>query len=60
MLVLSRKKNESVIITVPPSTTPTTITIMNVQIKGDTCRIGLDAPKETIIHRKEVQDKLAK
>lgn len=57
MLVLSRKKSEQVIITVPPSTSPTTITVTTVETKGDTARIGFDAPKEVTINRKEVQDR---
>lgn len=56
MLVLSRKKNESVVITVPPSSTPTTITLTTIETRGDKTRTGFDAPKEVTVHRKEVQD----
>ena len=47
MLVLSRKKNESIIIN-------DNITLVVVDIKGDKVRIGIDAPKDVPVHRKEV------
>ncbi len=49
MLVLSRKKNESVMIN-------NDITIVIIDIRGDKVRLGFDAPKDVIIHRKEVYD----
>jgi carbon storage regulator len=49
MLVLSRKKNESIVIN-------DDITIMVVEIRGDKVRLGIDAPKEMPVHRKEVYD----
>lgn len=49
MLVLSRKKNESIII-------HDDITITVVDIRGDKVRIGIDAPKQVPVHRKEVYD----
>jgi len=48
MLVLSRKKNESVVIN-------NDITVMVVAIRGDKVRLGVDAPKEIPVHRFEVQ-----
>lgn len=51
MLVLSRKKDETVTMTVPPSETPTTITVTQVDIRGDKSRIGFDAPREVEITR---------
>ena len=47
MLVLSRKKNESIVIN-------NDITIVVVEIRGDKVRLGVDAPKEVPVHRREV------
>ena len=47
MLVLSRKKNESIIIN-------NDITIVVVEIRGDKVRLGVEAPKEVPVHRREV------
>lgn len=47
MLVLSRKKNEAVIIN-------NDITVVVVEIRGDKVRLGIEAPKEVPVHRKEV------
>ena len=47
MLVLSRRKDESIII-------GGQIEITIVDIKGDTVRIGINAPREIDVHRKEV------
>ena len=49
MLVLSRKKNESIVIN-------DDITIVVVEIRGDKVRLGVEAPKEVPVHRKEVYD----
>lgn len=49
MLVLSRKKNESIVI-------GDNITIVVVDIRGDKVRLGVDAPKEVPVHRQEVHD----
>jgi carbon storage regulator len=49
MLVLSRKKNESIIIN-------DHITITVVEIRGDKVRLGIDAPKDVAVHRREVYD----
>lgn len=49
MLVLSRKKNESIVIN-------NDITIVVVEIRGDKCRLGIEAPKEVPVHRREVYD----
>jgi carbon storage regulator len=47
MLVLSRKKNESIVIN-------DDITIVVVEIRGDKVRLGVEAPKEVPVHRSEV------
>lgn len=49
MLVLSRKKNEAIVIN-------NDITIVVVEVRGDKVRLGIEAPKETPVHRKEVYD----
>ena len=49
MLVLSRKKNESIVIN-------NDITIVVVAIRGDKVRLGVEAPKEVPVHRREVFD----
>ena len=49
MLVLSRKKNESIIIN-------NDITVTVVEIRGDKVRLGIVAPKEVPVHRQEVYE----
>lgn len=49
MLVLSRKKNEKIII-------GGNIIITVVDLVGEKVCIGIDAPADISIHRKEVQD----
>lgn len=46
-LVLSRKKNESVVINHE-------VTVVVVEIRGDKVRLGVEAPKEVPVHRLEV------
>ena len=49
MLVLSRKKNESIVIN-------NNITVTVVEIRGDKVRLGIQAPKEIPVHRREIYD----
>lgn len=56
LLVLSRKKNESVVCTVPPSETETVINVHVVEIRGDKTRLGFNAPTTVAVHRREVYD----
>jgi carbon storage regulator len=49
MLVLSSKKNESIVIN-------NDITVTVVEIRGDKVRLGIVAPKEVPVHRQEVYD----
>jgi carbon storage regulator len=51
MMVLSRKKNESLIIN-------GNIIVTVVEIRGDKVRLGVELPKDMPIHRKEVYDAL--
>ncbi len=49
MLILSRKKNESIVIN-------NDITIIVVEVRDSKVRLGVEAPKEVPVHRKEVYD----
>lgn len=49
MLVLSRKKDEQIII-------GDSISIMVIDIRGDKVRLGIDAPKDVTVHRREVYE----
>jgi carbon storage regulator len=53
MLVLSRKKNESIIVN-------DNITIVVIEIRGDKVRLGVEAPKEIKVHRNEVWEEIQK
>lgn len=53
MLVLSRKKHESILI-------DATITVTVVEIRGDKVRIGIEAPTDVVVHRQEVADAIRK
>ena len=47
MLVLSRKRNESVIIN-------DNIVVTVIDVRGDKVRIGIEAPRDVAVHRQEV------
>ena len=47
MLVLSRKKNESIVIN-------DEIIITVVEVRGDKVRLGIQAPRDVPVHRSEV------
>ena len=47
MLVLSRKKNESIVI-------DNNVVITVIEIRGDKVRLGIVAPKDVSVHRQEV------
>jgi carbon storage regulator len=49
MLVLSRHRDESIIIN-------DDIVITVVEVRGDKVRLGIEAPKEVPVHRREVYD----
>src|SRR5579864_2940021 len=51
MLVLSRKKNESIVIN-------NDVVITVVEIRGDKVRLGIVAPKEVPVHREEVYEQI--
>ena len=47
MLVLSRKKNESIIIN-------DNVVVTVIDVRGDKVRIGIEAPRDVSVHRQEV------
>jgi carbon storage regulator len=49
MLVLSRQRDESIII-------GDDIEITIVDVRGDKVRLGINAPREISVHRKEIYD----
>ena len=49
MLVLSRQRDESIII-------GDDIEIVIVDVRGDKVRLGINAPREVSVHRKEIYD----
>jgi carbon storage regulator len=49
MLVLSRKKNESIVIN-------NDVVVTVVEIRGDKVRLGIVAPKDVSVHREEVYE----
>ena len=56
MLVLSRQKDESIII----GHGKKAITVTVVDIRGDKVRLGIVAPSDISVHRKEVYDAIQK
>ena len=53
MLVLSRQKDESIVI-------GDDVEITIVDVRGDKVRLGINAPKEISVHRREVYDAIQK
>ena len=53
MLVLTRKTNESIMI-------GDQVEIVIVDIHGDQVKVGIRAPREVAVHRKEVYDEIKK
>ena len=51
MLVLSRKLNQSIVIN-------DNVVVTVLGIKGETVRIGIDAPGEIPVHRQEVHERI--
>jgi len=51
MLILTRKLGESIII-------GDNITVTILSSRGSQIRLGIDAPKEISVHRKEIHDKI--
>ena len=55
MIVLSRKKDEAIVIGKNAE-----IEITIIEIRGDKVRLGISAPKEEPIHRREIYEAIAK
>lgn len=53
MLVLSRKKDESIVI-------GDSVVITLVEVKSDHVRLGIEAPRDVTIYRKELYDQIQK
>ena len=53
MLVLSRKVDEEILI-------GDNIRVVVIEVRGDKVRLGVAAPKDIPVHRKEVYDAIAK
>lgn len=53
MLVLSRKKNESIVIN-------DNVVVTVIDVRGDKVRIGIDAPRDVSVHRQEVLEAILK
>jgi len=53
MLVLSRQRDETIMI-------GDNISVTVVDIRGDKVRLGINAPKEITVHRKEVYDAICR
>jgi carbon storage regulator len=51
MLVLSRKKNDSIVINGD-------IVVTVIEIHGDKVRLGVEAPREASVHRREVWESI--
>lgn len=49
MLVLSRKKNESIVI-------DDNVVVTIIEVRGDKVRLGIQAPRDVAVHRQEVLD----
>ena len=57
MLVLSRKQNESIVVSHPDGSLAE---IHVVEIRGDKVRLGIAAPREWGVHRREICDAITK
>lgn len=51
MLVLSRKKNESIILN-------DNVVVTVIEIRGDKVRLGIQAPRSVPVHRQEIHDSI--
>ena len=53
MLVLTRRTDETIMIG-DPKKPEECIEVVVVEVRGDQVRIGVQAPRETTVHRKEI------
>jgi carbon storage regulator len=54
MLVLSRRDNEDIVIIAAG----VEIIVKMIEIRGDKARIGIEAPKDVTIHRREIYERI--
>lgn len=55
MLVLSRKENEEIVLTLVDGST---IVVRAVEIRGDRVRLGIEAARDIGVHRREIHDRM--
>lgn len=51
MLVLTRKLNQSIVI-------DDKIEVIVLEVRGEQVRIGIKAPRDVVVHRKEIYDQI--
>jgi carbon storage regulator len=56
MLILSRKQDERIVIDLSKCKPGALVEIMVVDFRGDRVRLGINAPREVTVHRKEIYD----
>ena len=56
MLVLSRKRNEALVIGDQANVNQIRVTVLKIQ--GDTVRLGIEAPPHISVHRDEVHERI--
>ena len=54
MLVLSRNKDDSIIIVPDPDKPDEQVEVVIVDVRGDKVRLGINAPRKWLVHRKEI------
>ena len=54
MLNLTRRLNQRLVLTVPPSATPTTIEVVVTKVRGNHIGIGVEAPRPVEVARGEL------
>jgi len=58
MLVLTRRLNQAIMIG-DPKKPEECIEVTVVEVKGDQVRIGTQAPRDVVVHRREIYDEIA-
>ena len=58
MLVLTRRLNQAIMIG-DPKKAEECIEVTVVEVKGDQVRIGTQAPRDVVVHRREIYDEIA-
>lgn len=53
MLVLSRRKNEAIVIN-------NNIVVTVIEVRGDRIRLGVEAPRDVPVHRQEVHEAIGR